>query len=270
MRRFLGRVIQIIGYLKLPMGLRMMRTLARLSPDHLVDLTRKVRDGEYTYRAAIDTDFGNGFAFGIESEPELELLAQSLITSTSVVIDAGCNIGTFCIPLAGQVSRIVALDANPQIISQAQTNARLNTVSNIDFVVAALGARSGFANFFVDDERNDISSLSENWVKQFTTGRRITVPIQTLENLLDFMKIEQIDLLKIDVENFSGAVIQGLGRMLPRIVHIIAEDSEDLSGAIEWLIESGFSASQPLKGLKKLPLHSSNTWLFSRKQLLKG
>jgi FkbM family methyltransferase len=268
MRRVIGWIIQLIGRLKLPMGLRMMRALARLSPDHLVDLIRKEKDDEYTYRAAIDTVFGNGLAFGFEFEPELELLARRLITSKSVVIDAGCNIGTFCIPLARHVARIIAVDANPRIVNQAQTNAGLNSISNIDFIVAAVGERTKFTNFFVDDDRNDISSLSEVWVKQFASGRRITVPMLTLENLLDFMGIEQIDLLKIDVENYSGAVIRGLERMLPRVAQIIAEDSEDLPEAKAWLIESGFLASQPLKELKGLPPHSSNTWLFSRKDIV--
>jgi FkbM family methyltransferase len=243
----------------------MMRMLSRLSPDGRVDLVcEEAGGGRFIYRAAIDTVCGNALAFGKSLESELTELARRLVTPRSVVIDAGCNVGTFCIPLASHVARIVAVDANPAVVNEAKINARLNRISNIEFVVSALGRNPRFGTFFVSDDRHDISSFSEAWVQQFASARRTIVPILTLRDLLDFLRVDHVDVLKIDVENFSGDVIRGLNGVLSRIGHILAEDSEDLPTVMTWLCDSGFISSQPLKERRGLLPHTANTWLFSR------
>lgn len=264
MRRFFGLIIQFIGCCRLPMGLRLMRLLARMSPTALVDLCSESQGRKFTYRIALDTVFGIDLAFNKSLEPELDELARTLVNPESIVIDAGCNVGTFCIPLAPLVARIIAIDANPEMVRQAQVNVGLNKLPNVEFVAAALGSSVGCVSFYVSDQRNEISSLSREWLlQQHATARKLTVPMLTLMTLINDMQITKVDLLKIDVENFSGAVLKGLEGGLSKVCHILAEDSDDISAVIPWLVDSGFTARQPFKDRPDIPLHTKQTWLFS-------
>ena len=74
------------------MGLRIMRTLARLIPDRRVDLMCSEFDGrKLVYRTTLDSPLGNTLAFGKSLEPEIVTLANQFLTKSSIVIDVGCR-----------------------------------------------------------------------------------------------------------------------------------------------------------------------------------
>ena len=67
-----------------------------------------------------------------------ELLFQSILdrldlTGQETVIDAYCGIGTFSLPLAKKVQKIVGIEVNSESIKQAQNNAKLNNIDNAIF-----------------------------------------------------------------------------------------------------------------------------------------
>ena len=70
-------------------------------------------------------------------------------------------------------------------------------------------------------------------------ARRVTVPVTTLDNCMEEWGIEQIDLLKIDVEGHEPQVFRGASSSLQRrrIRAILCEFNEP------WLRQAGCSAS---------------------------
>ena len=56
------------------------------------------------------------------------------ITKNDVVIDAYCGIGTIGIALSSHAKKVIGVELNPQAIKDAQTNADLNHIKNIQFV----------------------------------------------------------------------------------------------------------------------------------------
>lgn len=56
------------------------------------------------------------------------------ITKNDVVIDAYCGIGTIGIALSSHAKKVIGVELNPQAVKDAQTNADLNHIKNIQFV----------------------------------------------------------------------------------------------------------------------------------------
>ena len=70
------------------------------------------------------------------SAAELLLLAltqQLNLTGTETVIDAYCGIGTFSLPLARKVDRVIGIELNANSIKQAKANAAFNQIKNATF-----------------------------------------------------------------------------------------------------------------------------------------
>ncbi|MFD1037088.1 23S rRNA (uracil(1939)-C(5))-methyltransferase RlmD [Virgibacillus byunsanensis] len=57
------------------------------------------------------------------------------ITSDDVVIDAYCGIGTISLFLAEKAKQVYGVEIVPEAISDAKNNAKLNGITNVDFVV---------------------------------------------------------------------------------------------------------------------------------------
>jgi 23S rRNA (uracil1939-C5)-methyltransferase len=67
-----------------------------------------------------------------------ELQGQGLLQGQELLIDAYCGIGTLTLPLAKQVQHAIGIEVQPESIEQAQQNAALNNITNVDFRVGAV------------------------------------------------------------------------------------------------------------------------------------
>jgi len=61
------------------------------------------------------------------------IVEQLNLTGNEKIIDAYCGIGTFSLPLAKKVKQVVGIEVNATSIQQAQQNAVLNQIKNVDF-----------------------------------------------------------------------------------------------------------------------------------------
>ncbi|MEL6930333.1 MAG: 23S rRNA (uracil(1939)-C(5))-methyltransferase RlmD, partial [Cyanobacteria bacterium J06600_6] len=64
------------------------------------------------------------------------VITQQLnLTGTETIVDAYCGIGTFSLPLARLVKRVIGIEINANSIEQAKRNAAFNQIANADFYV---------------------------------------------------------------------------------------------------------------------------------------
>ncbi|MFN3926168.1 MAG: 23S rRNA (uracil(1939)-C(5))-methyltransferase RlmD [Pseudanabaenaceae cyanobacterium] len=85
----------------------------------------------YTFHLRADTFFQ---VYTEQAEKMIQWLRDHLsLTSTTVLLDAYGGIGTIAICLANLVKQVVAIEIQPQAVKQAQHNANLNKVENIEF-----------------------------------------------------------------------------------------------------------------------------------------
>ncbi|MBD2101206.1 23S rRNA (uracil(1939)-C(5))-methyltransferase RlmD [Leptolyngbya sp. FACHB-261] len=55
------------------------------------------------------------------------------LEGNETLVDAYCGIGTMTLPLARQVRQAIGIEVQPEAVAQAQTNAKLNNITNVSF-----------------------------------------------------------------------------------------------------------------------------------------
>jgi 23S rRNA (uracil1939-C5)-methyltransferase len=61
------------------------------------------------------------------------IIEQLDLKGDEIAIDAYCGIGTFTLPIARKVERVIGIESHPASVEQAKLNAQINNISNADF-----------------------------------------------------------------------------------------------------------------------------------------
>lgn len=64
-----------------------------------------------------------------------EIQSELVLTGEETLVDAYCGVGTFTLPLAKHVKQCVGLEAFTESVVQAQANAALNDIENVEFKI---------------------------------------------------------------------------------------------------------------------------------------
>jgi FkbM family methyltransferase len=147
---------------------------------------------------------------------------QSFLKDGETYIDIGANVGVTVIPAAksvGENGRVIAFEPHPTICSYLKENIALNNLKNVEIHNCALGNQQGYAYFSskFNDEVNKIVTLPDN--------NNIKVPIALLDDSAE--ELNNIALLKIDVEGYEKFVLEGAKKTLEKVRCIYFEVSEE-------------------------------------------
>lgn len=140
---------------------------------------------------------------------EHELAVQNAlamhIRPGTIFYDIGANSGFFSLLgslLVGPGGRVVSFEPHPVTAQQLEAQMRVNNVTNVDVVCAAVCDQVGTSRF-ADDVSSDMLSL----VGANEPRKTITVSTTTLNNEIKTHGIPSV--LKIDVEGAEVAVLRG-------------------------------------------------------------
>lgn len=180
------------------------------------------------------------------ADPELALLPV-LCPPGAVALDIGANTGLYTHWLLRRARLVVAVEPIPGLgrllarrFAAAVRDGRL-IVEN-----CALGNEDGSATLHVPDGREALSALHP--LDGYANADRITVPVYRLDSL-ESIKALRIGFIKIDVEGFESAVIEGGLDLLRRDLPTILVEAEErhrpgavaaLRGLLEPLGYAGF------------------------------
>jgi FkbM family methyltransferase len=146
-------------------------------------------------------------------EPHVEVVLRQLLSSGSVFVDVGANIGWHTMlasSIVGERGFVYALEPNPNNARLIAQTISTNHLSNVALLPFALGDQIGHATFrtaigsngcFVG--RGDVSYLDPY----------LTI-VPTLR--LDDLEIERVDVIKIDVEGAEPQVLEGASATIER------------------------------------------------------
>lgn len=141
--------------------------------------------------------------------PEIGFLRTSRLKRGAVVFDLGAHQAVVALMLAADVGsegKVVAVEAEPHNVDVAQENLRLNQVSNIDVLHAAVGDVTGFVQFaeglngYVDARSSRVG--------------RISVPAVTIDQLA--ARYGDPDVIFLDVEGYEARALSGAEETLSR------------------------------------------------------
>ena len=121
--------------------------------------------------------------------------------SDQVIIDAGANVGIFAL-WAAQIApgaRIVCLEPHPQSFERLRETIDSNRLSQrVQPVQSALGGDS--QPRWMQEARDSASTARYVDTQAGTDGSRIQVPCMTLPEVFERCGLEEVDLLKMDIE----------------------------------------------------------------------
>jgi FkbM family methyltransferase len=138
----------------------------------------------------------------------------SLLPPKSLVFDIGANVGIFAEIFCSLGAKVIALEPNADCVRHIQLS---YPDANIEVIQAVAGAENGLALLNMSDERDDVSSLSQEWISAITAERReyeglwkrqVTTPMVSLDTLIGHCGKPYF--IKIDVEGFESQVLDGL------------------------------------------------------------
>ncbi len=175
---------------------------------------------------------------------DLSELANRFVNEESVVWDIGANCGTMAFN-ASRAKQIVALEADPFLVTMLQDSTALNGV-DIKIVAAAAFSRNSLAEFSIAKYGRASNHLTVAGGRSQTGGERarLLVPTISLDSLLE--QFHPPTFLKIDVEGAEVEVLKGAARVLGEFKPVIYYEAENATAdECSWLLqEAGYNVSK--------------------------
>jgi FkbM family methyltransferase len=177
-----------------------------------------------------------------------EILIHDLASHLLTVFDVGAN--------KGEWSRVVRAQNSSTIIHQFECNPALMKKLRDDFAgdqgivlhQCALGDTEGRRTFFSVDASSELGSLIRpDESSHYSVAGE--VPVRTIDGICAELRIENIDLLKVDTEGYDFHVLLGASEMISRQrVMVIqfeygngwARAGSTLFRCLEWLSERSY------------------------------
>lgn len=171
--------------------MRKKETISRIQTPHGIFFIDSVRDKK----------IATALQRGEYPNEGLLAVARAFVNGKSVVLDIGAHIGTFAIPLATVVEKVIAFEPSPENGDLLSRNARENNVA-LHIVNKALGSEAGNGTLLV-------RSASNAGANTIVPGGDI--PIVTLDS-----EVAHADFIKMDVEGMELDVLHGAVRLIER------------------------------------------------------
>lgn len=167
-------------------------------------------------------------------------------------VDVGANVGYYSAlgaRLVGRSGRVIAFEPNPSSYIQLRSWIESSSFPQLRCFPIAMGAAPGDLTLYTapKSEQNNTANACCPWGKDWSS---ITVPANTLDLFLERSAIEQVDLLKIDVDGYEPRVLQGAENSIRggKIRAVLAEfhpDALERGGSSpqilgQWMADRGF------------------------------
>ena len=146
-----------------------------------------------------------------------------------IVFDVGANEGFYTLGMKenNPKLKIIAIEPIPSTFKMLKKNVQGNKLKNVILVNKALTKSKGKIKFEMVPEvpfagGSDIAMLKRKWLDNKRI-KKITVNSTTLSDLCKKLKINKIDILKLDVEGGELDIIKSSKNFLPNIKKIVIE-----------------------------------------------
>lgn len=169
-------------------------------------------------------------------------LIEPLCRPGDCVLDIGANVGDWTVSMAarvGPLGKVIAFEPVPYLAQTIAKTARVNRHGWVEVQQIALGSAEGTAEFSVEHANSGGSRLG----RVEGDFSHITVNTARLDAFLASRPdVSRLDFVKIDVEGFEEAVLQGaratLARFRPALLFESGLESADQRKSIHDLLTS--------------------------------
>jgi FkbM family methyltransferase len=141
------------------------------------------------------------------------------------ILDVGANIGLYtvaCARAAGARGRVIAIEPGPATFEKLSQTCAALRLSNVTPLRAAAGRRNGKADLVSRRSGRDVHQHLAD-AREHEASDRVSVEIRRLDDICG-AEVEQVTLMKLDVEGHELAAVDGAERILTTAsVHLIVE-----------------------------------------------
>jgi FkbM family methyltransferase len=157
------------------------------------------------YIDRIDDCIKNYIRKGVQWEGDLTHMMKLRIPPQTTVVDVGAHIGTHTVSLAQVAGKVIAFEPQPKLFRELVMNVRLNRLSNVELHWAGVGDTIGTIELspLVTNNEGGTTLMGKSGLR---------APLVTL----DSMQLENISLIKIDVEDMENSVLDGAVETITR------------------------------------------------------
>ena len=160
--------------------------------------------------------------YGEFSELELSLFEQ-ICKPNTIMIEVGANIGTHTMALSklvGENGRVYAFEPQRIVFQTLCANMALNSITNVETFQVAVSDEEG--TIMIPDfdyaKENNFGGIE---LDKFSQGRK--VPKVKLD---DFLELDRLDFMKIDVEGMEQGVIEGATCLIEKFKPILYVEND--------------------------------------------
>jgi len=182
--------------------------------------------------------------FGFK-EPEKDRLF-SMISKGQTIIDVGANIGDMTLnfaKIAGDNGLVIAFEPFPPMFSKLTQNIALNSFKNI--VTQNLGLAN--ATSVLEMEEPSEGNPGMNRITSNSSKNTTQISVVRLDDFLKKSNIQEIHIIKIDVEGYEHEVLKGAQEILTHQRPLLFIELDDAN-----LRDQGSSAQQLIQLLESL------------------
>jgi FkbM family methyltransferase len=224
--------------------------------------------GVSTFNCYVREHMGSQIFFrGSYSEDQLILL-ESLLNEDSIFIDVGANQGEFSIMAASiaKNGKVISFEPVSEYRQRLLANITLNGFHNVQALPYALGEFADDSKIYDQHESFSDGTRHEGLPTLFASGSRVNfvelVPVRRLDDLIDELDIDNIDVIKLDIEGSEWIALRGAAITLARYKPIlILEIGRELCRSAgyepeelaQWIVNQGYSIRRIMGGGKSIP-----------------
>jgi FkbM family methyltransferase len=145
-------------------------------------------------------------------EPKETELARAWLQPGMTFVDVGANFGYFTLLASSRVGasgRVFALEPSPYAHGRLAETLASNGLDQVVLVQAGLSASPGTLDLYIPPNGFHSPTMSAN-----SGGEPVQVPVLTLDRCLSDWGVDEVDLIKIDVEGHELRVLDGAAEAL--------------------------------------------------------
>jgi FkbM family methyltransferase len=149
--------------------------------------------------------------FDVPALELIEYLARS--APGAVAADIGANIGNHTVVMAKFCARVLSFEPRLIFEDHLRKNVEQNGLTNCQLVAAGLSDKSGIAPMFFD-------GVAEGGTTTFVRAlagagtRSVDAPLYVGDEYFAALKLERLDIVKLDVEGMEASVVAGLAKTI--------------------------------------------------------
>ncbi len=206
------RYIARLDWIRLTIRQRIIKYLIRLRPLHSYDF--EIDLFGIKYKGNINNYIDHMIYFyGAYEKQELFLMRDILKTEKNTVfIDVGANVGQHSIILSQFCDNVYSFEPLKSVRDKFRTTIENNKIKNIKIYDVGLGLKDEILRFYAPKKDSYNLATGSFLIDHEVDGNEFhgELKVQNGDKFISHLKLENINLIKIDVEGYEKFVLMGL------------------------------------------------------------